>query len=461
MAILIVGLIFYLNSYFKNYFKNYTLDNFQNLVELSESSYFSFIKSLQTRTIDWSSDGYIRNTTEEILKASIKDRESLVKELNSYLKNEKIIYDPNVSIIDILDENGVVIASSRDNRIGVDEKKEELEFGNIKFIEAIKADFGQSFIAPIVSEEDEYTGPMIHITARIFSQKTYSNVFPVPLDAVMLVHFINTSQLRDVLIGNFQIGEERITNKLLSAYYKTIDIYLVNKNRLMITPPRFSEETILKQKVETEPIKACFERGEEIKSEYIDYRGQPVFGASMCIERDGVALILEAESQEVLAPLKNINQFFILIGGIILVLIVVGIILLSNWLLRGLKIITDVAEKISKGVINERVKINSKDEIGYLAKVFNEMLNSIEKSQKGLEEAEIQMKEINISLEQRINERTAELMELKVGLEKAVIERTSELKKKLEELEKFKKLTINRELKMIELKKEIENFKNK
>ena len=67
IVLMIAGLTFYLNAYLKNYFKARTIDNFQLLAETSEGSYFSFIESLKTRTIDWSSDGYIRNAVEEIL----------------------------------------------------------------------------------------------------------------------------------------------------------------------------------------------------------------------------------------------------------------------------------------------------------------------------------------------------------------------------------------------------------
>ncbi|OGG43143.1 hypothetical protein A3G50_01840 [Candidatus Jorgensenbacteria bacterium RIFCSPLOWO2_12_FULL_42_11] len=460
MLVLVCVLFFYLNSYIKNIIKNNVINNFQILAELSESSYFGFVRALEVRIIDWSSDSYIRNTTEDILETPVKDREPLVKALNSYLKNEKIIYDPEVIIIDILDKDGVVAASSRDERIGVDEKKEELELNAVRFTEAIKADFGQAFMTMVVSEEDEHSDPMMHLTTRIFSEKTYSGGLPVPLDAVMLLHFSNVARLRNVLIGNFQGEKDRLTSQALTEYYKTADIYLVNKAGLRLTPSRLSE-TILKQKVETEPVTACFERGEEIKAEYLDYRGQPVFGASMCLERDGLALVLEAESQEVLAPLKNIGRFLILIGSIAFISVIIGVIYLSNWLLKGLGIITGVAEKISKGDFGIRTKVNSKDEVGYLAKVFNGMLDLFQESQKKLKETEVKIKEVNVSLEEKVLEKTMELESIKINLEKVVAERTKDLEIKVDELKKFQRLTIGRELKMVELKKEFEELKKK
>jgi len=52
-----------------------------------------------------------------------------------------------------------------------------------------------------------------------------------------------------------------------------------------------------------------------------------------------------------------------------------------------------------------------------------------------------------------------EVKALQENLEEKIKERTNELQKRVEELEKFHKLTVGRELKMIELKKEIKKLK--
>lgn len=65
------------------------------------------------------------------------------------------------------------------------------------------------------------------------------------------------------------------------------------------------------------------------------------------------------------------------------------------------------------------------------------------------------------SLEVKINARTEELKELSESLEAQVRERTAELQEKIGELERFNKLSIDRELKMVELKEEIKQLKEK
>ena len=63
------------------------------------------------------------------------------------------------------------------------------------------------------------------------------------------------------------------------------------------------------------------------------------------------------------------------------------------------------------------------------------------------------------SLEEQVAARTKELQELNKNLESEVAKRTKELETKLFELERFNKIAVDRELKMVELKKEIARLK--
>ena len=93
--------------------------------------------------------------------------------------------------------------------------------------------------------------------------------------------------------------------------------------------------------------------------------------------------------------------------------------------------------------------------------LFEERVSFISRQEleKRVSERTTELEELKNSLEQTVKERTTELEELKTGLEQTVIERTKTLEEKVEELKLVNRLMVDRELKMVELKKEIEELK--
>ncbi|MDI6592133.1 MAG: hypothetical protein QME61_04390, partial [Patescibacteria group bacterium] len=89
----------------------------------------------------------------------------------------------------------------------------------------------------------------------------------------------------------------------------------------------------------------------------------------------------------------------------------------------------------------------------------NMMISDLKEKSKKTEELIAALEEAKKVLEIRVEARTRELRELVEQREEIIKERTKELRKKIEELERFQKLAVGRELKMIELKEEIERLK--
>lgn len=145
--------------------------------------------------------------------------------------------------------------------------------------------------------------------------------------------------------------------------------------------------------------------------------------------------------------------FFLFLTFLIFLLLFLGI-FFQQRIFRPLKKITHAIQNLIKKNFETELKKESEDEIGNLIDYFNQMVVNLKKIYEELEESKK-------TLEIRINARTRELQILAENLEKEVEKRTKELQQKITELEKFKKLVVGRELKMIELKKEIKNLKNR
>jgi nitrate/nitrite-specific signal transduction histidine kinase len=113
-----------------------------------------------------------------------------------------------------------------------------------------------------------------------------------------------------------------------------------------------------------------------------------------------------------------------------------------------------IISRIQQGDDKAEFTIREENEIGELASGLNDMIKELRRSHDALQEAKT-------TLEIRVKARTREIEEVAKSLDQKVKERTSELQERLRELEKFHRLAVGRELKMVELKNEIKILKDK
>lgn len=138
---------------------------------------------------------------------------------------------------------------------------------------------------------------------------------------------------------------------------------------------------------------------------------------------------------------EQLFQSYILfaVSTVIVVLvfsIVMMVVLMQTIVINPLKLITNGLDQVKKGILNAKITIKSKDEIGEIASTFNIMTVELQDSRGKLQE-------YNKSLEQNVKDRT------------------EELNVKVNELEHMNKLMVDRELKMIELKKQLKELEEK
>ncbi|MFZ2303625.1 MAG: ATP-binding protein [Minisyncoccia bacterium] len=401
LSAIALGIFFYAEYAIGSVFKKQALGNIRIIAEQSESAYLSFLGSMKVRIIDWTSDNTIRETAKKVLASpkNSSERARLSEEFSRYIRTKKMPFDKTIFLADLLDKDGVIIASTRPERIGkneMEEKQAERRVHNLK--SAINSEFGEVFFGSIVLGEDGNADPTISVTAKLFDINE-SDGKPVPIDALLHVYFSNMENIADVLGSGTNIYSGlssvtgRNTSRALLETYKTLDIYIVNSEQYLVTPTRAIKGINAKQKVSTLPVRECLDNGKEINEEYIDYRGISVLGASMCFQEEGTVLILTIDKAEVFAPMTTLIQSTI-VGVSIAFLI--GLVIISIFIrpiLANIDNVVLVAKKVAKGDLNVSTKVGTKDELGYLATSFNTMIASVRDTEKALRASKYKIEE--------------------------------------------------------------------
>jgi methyl-accepting chemotaxis protein len=112
------------------------------------------------------------------------------------------------------------------------------------------------------------------------------------------------------------------------------------------------------------------------------------------------------------------------------------------------------ATELSRGDLSSRVYLETKDEFSELATVFNKIAEELEKSHEQGQDAE---KTVGI----KVKARTQELEETINALEQKVKNRTIGLERLAVESEKLQADVKNKEMEVAQLRKDVENFKQK
>ncbi len=384
---LAVLVVFNLEFSVRDSFRKQLMANVQIIVKENEAIYYTFVDGLKIRAVDWSSDNYISELAEKIVNEAEtqSERSAAVEQYGAYLRDKKMKSDPAVVIVDLLDQNGVVVASSNAKRIGTDELEEEVRLNAHYFSKTINAGIGVVFSRNIVFEKDESDKPMFHITTRLFGTVLDADGKFVPLPAVLLVHFASLQQISDVMSHAAKLVFE-VTGKSETEAIHTLETYIVNPGGVVVAFNHAVEENhnIEDSSTYSPLIARCFSYGEDGTAEYVNHHGVPVVGASACIFDDGIAIVTEQESSWAYAIYDDLIQKTIVVGSAIFIVVILLVFFVSGRMVRRFDAIVTVAKKVSSGDFKVRVASVSSDEIGRLATAFNTMLSTIEISHERL-----------------------------------------------------------------------------
>lgn len=267
------------------------------------------------------------------------------------------------------------------------------------------------------------------------NQKTdhvFNTVDPGVIAAYELQAALNTDIRAIEEYGN-GYAELDETEKIVTASEALVDSYIKTIEKEGEVPKAYIQvlkDTLIKDEAQDEKVFALMKNQKSASVTPSDVR-------QALIKFDTLTQDAENETSRIINFLDNHrakdiealtdeiakSRFYITIAFVASIILSIFIALItSSFLSTAIKKVRDSAIKLRLGDLTQRAQVASKDEIGDLANAFNQMAENIEKTQKEIKEADAQ------------------------------------LKKKVLDLEKFKELTVGRELKMIELKEKLENL---
>lgn len=192
------------------------------------------------------------------------------------------------------------------------------------------------------------------------------------------------------------------------------ETYLVDAYNVFVSSERFGREEY-PHGVHTVGIDAAIQ-GKSGASLYTNYAGIPVIGAYRWIDELGVVLVTEMHQTEAFAAADRLTSTIALISIVSAVVLTVGVYLLANQIAQPILAITETAVQIALGDLSQSAPVTTEDEVGLLARTFNQMTAQMRELYAGQEEkvAELQLAETALrqahdELEERVEERTAEL----------------------------------------------------
>lgn len=235
-----------------------------------------FLEGKENRVVDFSSDGFIKNSLYDIKYN--RDKKETMNRLSNHLIVNKLPVDEDFYKVFALGINGVVVASTDDASIGQDMA------GDTVFLTGKNRPYVESLSYDNVSNVKSFV-----LSAPVIRENEFVGVIVIKMlpDAMM-----------DIMAKKSSFGEE-------------LDAYIINKDGYLITPSRFlgkGNGGILTQVVDTENSGKCLRDVEELvntgefhKSDkempmsFVDYRGADVIGAHQVIPKINWCLLSEVD----------------------------------------------------------------------------------------------------------------------------------------------------------------------
>ena len=212
----------------------------------------------------------------------------------------------------------------------------------------------------------------------------------------VLVGHLNMERVDRIILERTGLGESGETY-LVTSEYKFGSAEMLKRL-----------EYSIQGTVHSEGIEAALQ-GRDGEGLYLDYRGEAVIGVFYWISDQGVALLAEMHQSEAFAPARQLAWSISWIGLLSALALALVVYLVARQIAGPILAIADTASKVAGGDLTQSAPVMTEDEVGVLARAFNQMT--------------AQLHLLYENLEKKVAERTADLTRTNTRLQEEVMER--------------------------------------
>ncbi|MEM9217866.1 MAG: ATP-binding protein [Cyanobacteria bacterium P01_F01_bin.150] len=211
-----------------------------------------------------------------------------------------------------------------------------------------------------------------------------------------------------ILIADFNLDEVDHLIRENTGLGDTAETYLIGQvkgKNLFISKQEISDNDAKTTIVDSETASITSKGIERAISQqngfdlYKNYQGIPVVGVYRWLPEENLALIAEIEQSIAFLPARSLARNIEIIGLLLSGVLLIAVYVLSRRITRPILAISEAARCLAQGDLSQTAPVMTEDEVGMLARTFNQMASQLKASFE--------------TLEYRVAQRTAELASAK------------------------------------------------
>ncbi len=175
------------------------------------------------------------------------------------------------------------------------------------------------------------------------------------------------------------------------------ELYLITQDGFLLESSKSISAKFLETKLLNSTTQKLFSQ-EGDPNAYLSYHNKPVVGALKRMSELGWGVVAEKERAKAYAQIVRLRNLTLALVVGLLLIIGLAAYLLSLSLVRPLNRLTSGAGKVAAGDLEVDVPVGSRDEVGYLTEVFNDMVARLRQGREELAAINETLREKNVEL---------------------------------------------------------------